>query len=247
MSLNLLNIKQYPAPAKEYHKEVYPKKQIVIHHTSAIYKITNPNGNIYIGQTTKLVKRLATYMRGDCHKQKLLYNSIKKYGWDAHIFEVIEMLPSDLKILNEREVYWIEELRCNRCRYPVEHNLNLTDGGQGSTGNKRTDEQLKNQHKFPKGNTPWNKGIKLPYVDKLIEANTTRKHVFSYDLDGNFIKEYTSIKTASKELGVARCAISNVARGTGGQKRAKEYQFRFFKTDKIEQYNGKFTRQIQVA
>lgn len=35
MSLNLLNIKQYPAPAKEYHKEVYPKKQIVIHHTAS--------------------------------------------------------------------------------------------------------------------------------------------------------------------------------------------------------------------
>ena len=34
-----------------------------------------------------------------------IYNSIMKYGWDNHIFEVIEECEKD--ILLEREQYWL--------------------------------------------------------------------------------------------------------------------------------------------
>lgn len=33
--LNLSEIKQLPAPVEEYHREIHPKKQIVIHHTAS--------------------------------------------------------------------------------------------------------------------------------------------------------------------------------------------------------------------
>lgn len=35
MSLDISKIKQYPAPEKEYYKDIFPKKQIVIHHTAS--------------------------------------------------------------------------------------------------------------------------------------------------------------------------------------------------------------------
>lgn len=71
-----------------------------------IYKITNPNGKIYIGQTTKLLKRKGAYKRLDSciQNQIVLYRSLKKYGWDAHTFEIIE--NCDYEKLNERERYW---------------------------------------------------------------------------------------------------------------------------------------------
>jgi len=35
MALDISKIKQYPAPEKEYNKEVFPKKQVYIHHTAS--------------------------------------------------------------------------------------------------------------------------------------------------------------------------------------------------------------------
>jgi group I intron endonuclease len=47
-----------------------------------IYKITNPKGKIYIGQSVDIEKRKYYYQALHCKKQTMLYNSIKKYGWD---------------------------------------------------------------------------------------------------------------------------------------------------------------------
>jgi hypothetical protein len=72
-----------------------------------IYKITNPNGKIYIGQSVNVDKRLKEYKYVcNCKNQPKLYNSLKKYGFTKHIFEVIE----ECKIgeLNTRERYWQE-------------------------------------------------------------------------------------------------------------------------------------------
>lgn len=35
MALDLSKIKQYPAPTKEYYKDIFPKRQIYIHHTAS--------------------------------------------------------------------------------------------------------------------------------------------------------------------------------------------------------------------
>lgn len=69
-----------------------------------IYKITNPKGKVYIGQTVEFNKRKLAYANGQNKGQKKIYNSIKKYGWDNHIIEVIEQ--SSIELLNERERYW---------------------------------------------------------------------------------------------------------------------------------------------
>jgi len=71
-----------------------------------IYKITNPKGKVYIGQSTNIENRKSRYAKYIKHmsSQPRIYNSIQKYGWDNHIFEIIE--ECSLEQLNEREIYW---------------------------------------------------------------------------------------------------------------------------------------------
>ena len=70
-----------------------------------IYKITNPNGKVYIGQSVNVEKRLNGYKSlNNCNKQLLLHRSLKKYGSGDHIFEIIE--ECSLENLNIRERHW---------------------------------------------------------------------------------------------------------------------------------------------
>lgn len=54
-----------------------------------IYKITSPNGKIYIGQSINIPKRFNTYKTLNCKPQIMLYRSLVKYGYDSHRFEVL--------------------------------------------------------------------------------------------------------------------------------------------------------------
>ena len=55
-----------------------------------IYKITNPKGAVYIGQSKNVNERLARYKKLQCCKnQHLLYRSFLKYGINNHTFEVL--------------------------------------------------------------------------------------------------------------------------------------------------------------
>jgi group I intron endonuclease len=73
-----------------------------------IYKITNPDGEIYIGQSLDINRRFKHYVDFKCSKQPLIYASLKKYGWFNHVFEIIEECID--KQLDEREEYWIKTL-----------------------------------------------------------------------------------------------------------------------------------------
>ena len=69
-----------------------------------IYKITSPSGKIYIGESENIPNRIYYYKIVSCKKQRRLYNSIKKYGWENHIFEIIEECDFDDLLCRER--YW---------------------------------------------------------------------------------------------------------------------------------------------
>lgn len=74
--------------------------------TVGIYKITSPTGKVYIGQSVDCERRKNSYTKMHCKGQRRLYNSIKKYNWSEHVFEVIE--ECDVELLNERERFWQE-------------------------------------------------------------------------------------------------------------------------------------------
>ena len=72
-----------------------------------IYKITSPSGRIYIGQAKNLRKRLNSYKGLHCKGQTKLYNSLKKYGWENHQFDIIEYCLEEE--LNCSERFWQDE------------------------------------------------------------------------------------------------------------------------------------------
>ena len=69
-----------------------------------IYKIISPTNKPYIGQSINIKKRFGQYKRFDCKNQNKLYNSLVKYGWDAHKKDILE--ECSIEQLNERETYW---------------------------------------------------------------------------------------------------------------------------------------------
>jgi len=75
-----------------------------------IYKITSPSNRIYIGQSLDIENRFSDYSKLKCKAQPRIYSSLKKYGFDLHILEVIE--ECEINVLNERERYWQEFFNC---------------------------------------------------------------------------------------------------------------------------------------
>ena len=70
-----------------------------------IYKITNPNGKVYVGQSKNIKRRWIEYNKlRRCKNQIKLYNSFQKYNPENHKFELIE--ECSIEQLNEREIYW---------------------------------------------------------------------------------------------------------------------------------------------
>ena len=69
-----------------------------------IYKIKSPTGKIYIGQSVDIKLRWKKYKALNCGNQTKLLNSLSKYGFNTHIFSVVEECKED--DLNKRERYW---------------------------------------------------------------------------------------------------------------------------------------------
>lgn len=72
---------------------------------SGIYKITNPKGKIYVGQSKNIdIRWNRHYKKLHCKEQFKLYNSLKKYGVENHTFEILE--ECKVELLNEKELFW---------------------------------------------------------------------------------------------------------------------------------------------
>ena len=69
-----------------------------------IYKITSPTGKVYIGESSNINRRVKNYQVHRCKAQIKLYSSLEKYGWENHIFEVIEECAFEDLFCRER--YW---------------------------------------------------------------------------------------------------------------------------------------------
>jgi len=105
------------------------------HMKGYIYKITSPSNKIYIGQTIDIDIRKNKYKYLNCKNQTRLYRSLLKYGWENHVFEIIETIETnDINQLNSLEIEWISKLDC------FNTGLNCTLGGHGTSGRKCSKE-----------------------------------------------------------------------------------------------------------
>ncbi len=184
-------------------------------------------------------------IRSNRNSKSAINDSIRKYGFEAHSIEVIEVDVPD-ELLDEREIYWIAELKTYAKKYP-ETGLNLTEGGAGAIIFWKDDTERvakarqrrgpnapgwgktpskETKRKIAEGVSKYNKeNGKKPSEEchqKAREAHLVKTVV--YDRFGDFVGEYPSILAASKDLGLDRkCAIDAL---NGIQKHTKGYFFR---------------------
>jgi len=145
------------------------------------------------------------YLEHNKHDSKYLQNVVNKYGIEGLRFEIIEVVNStDRAYILEREQYY----------------LDLLNPGYNSSKIARcptvvyTEERKEAARQRRKG---------LPFVESAYEK--VRKTVRQYTKDNIFIKEYSSIQTASDETNINRATISKCA--SGSRKTAGGFKWSF--------------------
>lgn len=141
-----------------------------------IYKITSPSGRVYIGKSSNYKQRLRQYKCIQLKEQNLITRSLVKYGVSNHTFEIIEQFSDTNDYCNSKEIFWIRSYMSNRCKFPEQNGMNMTNGGEGVLGIKRTDEyKLKcRQRRLGKTTSEYQKAV-ASMVHKGHKYNLGRK------------------------------------------------------------------------
>jgi group I intron endonuclease len=93
-----------------------------------IYCIKNLlNDKVYVGQAQYVARRLYEHkyhLERNSDKATALQRAINKYGLENFEFSVLEMCP--LEVINDREIFWISEMKSHDRNY----GYNLSTGGE---------------------------------------------------------------------------------------------------------------------
>lgn len=146
-----------------------------------IYIIKNKlNGKSYIGQTINYKRRKRQHFNR-IETCSALKRAFKKYGKEAfEMFPILELKATTKEnlhiLLNSFEKSYIK-------KYDTYNNgYNTTKGGEGTVGVPKPSEVRK----------------RIGEKNKIHKIN--KRAIIQYDIDGNFIKEYSSVTEASREF-----------------------------------------------
>lgn len=141
-----------------------------------VYKITNSsNGKFYVGKTNDLQKRWYNHVYcALVEKEKThFYNAIRKYGAKNFLVEVIEEHELEEQAL-EREMYWIDTLKSNDRVI----GYNITNGGEGTSGLKHTEETKRKiavAHLGKKHSKKTKMSMSVAHKGKVLSSETKNK------------------------------------------------------------------------
>lgn len=128
-----------------------------------VYKITSFSGKIYIGQSKNCLYRWRYgYSTLNCKRQRHLYNSLLKYGYNNHGFEVIEKCT--IEELDNKEIYWIKYYNSTNKQV----GLNIREGGKRGRFSMETRELMR---QAALGNTNMLGKVHSEEIRKLISNN----------------------------------------------------------------------------
>ena len=202
-----------------------------------IYKITNPESKSYIGLSKDIEKRFQSHKGLQFHGNNKLKESLIKYGWDSHFYEILEEInifyldrSEGNALLRKRERHWINLYKT------FENGLNENKGGSGcgshtTESKQKISESLKGK---PKPSDFGAKRKKWQHTEEFKEKvrNSPRCPVLMYDLEDNLIQEFPNQQLAADHLGVKKQAVWNVLNGylnkKSGNKITHVRGFKFF-------------------
>lgn len=158
-----------------------------------IYKITNiVNKKVYIGQTSKSIKKRWSEHKANAGKDETYFHhAIAKYGSDNFTIEEIDSCDTKYEA-DKLEAFWISFFNSNDRKY----GYNRTAGGGGAIGFKHSEESKRQRSEFRKSSD-----------------NNLRVAVLQFDLQMNFIQEWSSIKYAAEAVNIPDTNITRVCRG----------------------------------
>lgn len=162
-----------------------------------IYKITNPIGQIYIGQTGDFEKRKSDYKYlTKISGQKLMYKSVKHYGWFSHRMDIIYRCT--LEQLDECEIKLIKEYNSRYYDNKI-YGLNLNTGGGSNRGGTISEEtrQKMSESQKKRTNSPEYKKI----LSERMKGNTYWKYQEVNPFKGRYHSEETKDINRSTHLG----------------------------------------------
>lgn len=178
---------------------------------SGIYCIENSiNHKRYIGSSNFVYGRLHKHnslLLKNQHENVLLQNAVNKYGINSFECYLIELVINEEE-LTYKEQYWIDLLN-------PEYNLTYN-----VIRNKLSKESCEK--------------ISKTLLDKYSKGEikpTKTSPIDVYDLNGNYIKSFTTIRECSRELNIHVSSIIRVLKGIYSQ--AKNYQFKYSHDSKI--------------
>ena len=233
-----------------------------------IYKIENKiNKKVYIGQSINYEKRMLEHIWGrkneKQHIQQVIDRAIKKYGKENFNFEKI------IDCENQEEADELERYYIKKYNSLKPNGYNVLKGGrfqQGAWNSKKIkvydleanflgeyESASEYERLFPKYNALQINAScrkKTRCKDKMFRfaedekpekyvkpESCRKKKIYQYDIYGNFINEYESVSIASQKTKIPRPQISNCL--IGHTLTAKNYQWKYFKKDKIEPLTSK--------
>jgi group I intron endonuclease len=185
-----------------------------------IYKITNPKGQVYIGQSIDIENRFKTYKRLSCKSQPRLLASLKKYTPSKHKFEVLELC--ELSELATKEKHYVDLFQT----FNSLNGLNIRDGGGNSASLSEEHKQKianslkgkKHSQKRIEANRKGQLGKKLSEAHRLkIKENNPKPNL------GKKASEETRLKQRLAHLG--KTTVRKGCKLTNEQKKALSIKF----------------------
>jgi group I intron endonuclease len=152
--------------------------------TYTIYRATNlVNSKVYIGFTTNWPQRINGHnydRRYGNAKNKAFYKALQKYGWDNFVWEAIYQSKDEEHTLKIMEPYFINEYR-SWVGFEDCNGYNVTKGGEGANGYKRTNQLIESHRKKITGRkqAPEHKAKRVESFKKTMDGKGTfsgKKH-----------------------------------------------------------------------
>lgn len=196
------------------------------------------SGKWYVGKTINENGRKSQHRKSQGRSLNTNFGrAIKKYGYDSFKYEILFSIETDdldilNKVLSDMEIHFIT------AKEGYTKGYNLTIGGEGAAGAKRTDEFKKAQSERLKGRKGHQGRVGVKHNEetriKMSENRKGKTHklspeglikkqnsckerlsktVLQFNRQNECIAEFISLTDASEKTGVGRSCIGSVCNG----------------------------------